>query len=79
MTHHSGMKFTTLDIDNDIRPTWNCAYLCKGGWWYWACYESNLNGMYTPPSTNPNIGITWFTWHGYMYSLKSTTMMIKKK
>ena len=32
------MKFTTIDADNDIHNTANCAASCTGGWWYDACY-----------------------------------------
>ena len=40
-----GTKFSTLDRDND---TWrnNCAERFKGAWWYTACLNSNLNGLY---------------------------------
>ena len=37
----NGMKFTTGDYDNDIRPDANCA-AGKGGWWYAFCGASVL-------------------------------------
>jgi len=35
---HSGMKFTTFDVDNDVHST-NCAKDYKGAWWYAACHH----------------------------------------
>ena len=32
MSYHNGMKFTTLDRDND-KSRVNCAQYYKGGWW----------------------------------------------
>ncbi|XP_076073742.1 microfibril-associated glycoprotein 4-like isoform X2 [Mytilus galloprovincialis] len=74
----NGQKFTTKDRDNDPFSG-NCATLYIGAWWYGACHSSNLNGKYYHVSKSPYAtGINWFTWHGHYYSLKSTTMMIRK-
>ncbi|CAC5377677.1 Fibrinogen-like protein 1,Angiopoietin-related protein 2,Ficolin-1 [Mytilus coruscus] len=77
-TTQNGQKFTTKDRDNDPYSG-NCATLYIGAWWYGACHSSNLNGKYYYVSKSPYAkGINWFTWHGHYYSLKSTTMMIRK-
>ena len=34
---HVGMKFSTIDVDNDNYPD-NCAAMYPGGWWYKDCY-----------------------------------------
>jgi len=39
--YHNGMKFSTYDQDNDLKPAVNCVSGRGGGWWhnncYWAC------------------------------------------
>ena len=38
----NGMQFSTLDVDNDQRPTGNCG--AWAGWWYNHCSSSKLTG-----------------------------------
>jgi len=50
----------------------------KGGWWYTACHDSNLNGRYLRgPHTTYADGVNWEHWKGHYYSLKFTEMKIK--
>ena len=47
-----------------------------------SCHNSHLNGVYyTDPKGAPEDteGITWYHWLGWGNSLKSSTMMIKRK
>ena len=49
---HNGMKFSTYDNDNDKSPN-NCAAQTpnardNGGWWYYSCWNINLNYQYNP-------------------------------
>ena len=71
----NGMKFATHDADSGI----HCARNYHGSWWYNMCFGANLNGRY---SSGPNIatgeGLVWYHWHGFDYSLKATTLMIRK-
>ena len=34
LKYNSGMKFTTLDRENDKHTVHNCAQFYKGGWWF---------------------------------------------
>jgi len=43
--YHNGMKFSTIDRDNDCYSG-SCASSHKGGFWYNSCYAVNLNGDY---------------------------------
>ena len=42
---HSQLKFSTFDSDNDKYKD-NCASIYKSGWWFSACFYTNLNGVY---------------------------------
>jgi len=41
LTTHSGMKFTTLDSDNDVAGT-NCAVERGGGFWWKKCGPAHI-------------------------------------
>ncbi|XP_052092426.1 ficolin-2-like [Mytilus californianus] len=78
LMEHDGQKFSTYDRDNDV-GSGSCAQGSKGAWWYSKCHQSNLNGLYLRGQNSQYaLGVVWKAWHGYYYSLKTTTMMIRK-
>ncbi|KAK3101155.1 hypothetical protein FSP39_001368 [Pinctada imbricata] len=70
---HDGMKFTTRDRDNDFKVNTNCAVSARGAWWYDACYDSNLNGMY---GVGDGRGLMWKNYLNDII-MKDTTMKLK--
>ena len=79
MRYHDGMKFSTFDADNDNKRFDNCAKSNNGGWWFNDCYTAQLNGQYLRTSYSSNeYGIHWNIFHPSNYSLKASTMMIKR-
>jgi hypothetical protein len=76
LDYHVGMKFSTLDSDNDLSSL-NCALntVSGGGWWFRSCHMSNLNGAYGSAITDR--GVNWNTWTGNTVSAKTTLMMIR--
>ena len=80
MAGNNGDQFSTRDRDNDGSSYWNCAQeFGGGGWWYKQCSAANLNAVYyDSPNTTDQTGIYWAHWHGYYYSLKASTIMVRK-
>jgi ficolin len=58
---HNGMKFTTIDKDNDNNAGANCATAFHGGWWYNSCHSFNPNGQYNNTKASGE-GINWNDW-----------------
>ncbi|XP_076839617.1 microfibril-associated glycoprotein 4-like [Brachyhypopomus gauderio] len=75
----NGMKFTTLDKDQDTHKELNCARSFLGGFWYSACHDTNPNGIYLwgRDGTHYAIGNVWSQWKGFDYGLKSIVMKIR--
>ncbi|XP_019643109.1 PREDICTED: fibrinogen C domain-containing protein 1-like [Branchiostoma belcheri] len=71
----NGMDFSTYDDDNDNLADGSCAVRFHGAWWYNACGESNLNGMYG--SEEYEKGLVWKTFRGLRESLKFTEMKVR--
>ncbi|KFB50580.1 AGAP011197-PA-like protein [Anopheles sinensis] len=71
---HKGMKFSTVDRDNDLADG-NCALRNGGGWWYFKCHPSNLNGYYL--NKMDWIAIIWHTFKNSTQGLAYTRMMIR--
>ena len=79
MAYHNGQRFSAKDKDSDT-STFNCANVYQGGWWYRSCHMANMNGLYMKgKNTSHSVGITWYQWKGFDYSLKRTTMMIRRE
>uniref|UniRef100_H2Z1F4 Fibrinogen C-terminal domain-containing protein n=1 Tax=Ciona savignyi TaxID=51511 RepID=H2Z1F4_CIOSA len=80
LLHHSGLPFSTKDMDNDFHPLrYNCAVNNHGAWWYGGCYYSNLNGEYLKCQTTTTRAASWRTFHGDHYSLKFIEMKIRPR
>ncbi|XP_038058731.1 fibrinogen C domain-containing protein 1-like [Patiria miniata] len=75
LTRHNGMMFSTNDRDKDIYDYDSCARLNKGGWWYRACYQSNLNGRFGQGEFQDHI--VWLAWKSDYYNIKRCAMKIK--
>ncbi|XP_071138527.1 ficolin-2-like [Mytilus edulis] len=80
LAYHHGLKFSTHDQDNTQTST-TCAATNKGAWWYKACSHSSLNGEYlkTNGRADQNMGINWEKFKGDRYSLKGSSMMLRRK
>ncbi|XP_052895089.1 ficolin-2-like [Anopheles moucheti] len=79
LSYSKGMKFSTFDADNDEWYS-HCAVDYYGAWWYNKCHESNLNGNYLRGVTKAYAtGMSWKTFRGLNYALKSSKMMIRPK
>ncbi|KAL4656025.1 angiopoietin-related protein 1-like [Arapaima gigas] len=79
LSSHNGKPFTTLDRDKDAFSG-NCAHFHKGGWWYNACGQTNLNGVWYSGGVYRSRfqdGIFWADYGGGFYSLKAVQMMIR--
>ena len=72
---HNGMKFSTIDRDNDKWSEGSCASDRTGAWWYNSCHNSNLNGVYSPGTETDGV-VQWEPWRNN-YSLNATTMKIR--
>ena len=85
LSNHSGMKFSTRDVDNDLAVNefgGSCAKRFSGAWWYHKCYKSNLNGKYYKlgdVTEGAFDGISWKPWKGPKYSMKKVEMKIRPR
>jgi hypothetical protein len=76
LSYQNKMKFTTQDVDNDIKPGFNCAQLWHGAWWFKECFYAHLNGKYIGGlHTQPWHGVIWDGFKGED-SLKSSEMKV---
>jgi len=76
LRQHNVMKFSTMDNDNDLRSSHNCAEYYHGAWWYNNCHDANLNGLYMTNTINAK-AVTWFGFNGSFLSLKFTEMKLR--
>lgn len=60
LSFHRGMKFSTVDEDNDPILLDACTNSHPGGWWFSNCLESNLNGVFNA-KTNTLATLYWKT------------------
>ncbi|KAK2884368.1 hypothetical protein Q8A73_020842 [Channa argus] len=73
LTYHNGQKFSTFDSSG------NCAKRHMGGFWFNSCHHANPNGVYRwgADGTISYVGVEWYQWKGYNYSLKKISMKIR--
>eukprot|EP00111_Clytia_hemisphaerica_P001666 TCONS_00004723-protein len=72
-------NFSTIDRDHDKSADKNCADLFgKGGWWFGACSNNQMNGRYILPgsSVDPKHGMYHSKWSPNE-SLKSSLFLIR--
>ncbi|XP_049915453.1 microfibril-associated glycoprotein 4-like isoform X1 [Epinephelus moara] len=79
LSYHNGQKFSTFDRDQDALEGGSCARTYLGAFWYNNCHSANPNGVYRwgADGTLFAVGVEWFHWKGYDYSLKAISMKIR--
>ena len=78
-----GMKFSSLDSDNDENSI-QCAIKYVSGWWHKSCFYVNFNGVFYQnyqPLEMMAKGIVWHRFHAHatLTPLKSSKMLIRRK
>ena len=79
LRRHNGMRFSTLDRDNDLYYLQNCAELTGGGgWWFRNCLRCNLNGMMFQTGYVGSDSFSGIRWSDaeYDYSFKQAVMLL---
>jgi len=71
----NGQKFSTPDRDNDNNKDHQCARYYTGGWWFDACLQTNLNGIWG--GTSSFKGVNWFPVTGDRSSLTFSEMKLR--
>ncbi|XP_019646432.1 PREDICTED: fibroleukin-like [Branchiostoma belcheri] len=77
---NDGMRFSTVDRDNDLNSGHCCQRRGQGGWWFGNCGNSFLNGRYLVScgrSCEVWQGVIWHSFTGSRESLKSVSMKIR--
>ncbi|KAI8489060.1 hypothetical protein Bbelb_332840 [Branchiostoma belcheri] len=77
---NDGMRFSTVDRDNDLNSGHCCQRRGQGGWWFGNCGNSFLNGRYLVScgrSCEVWQGVIWHSFTGSRGSLKSVSMKIR--
>lgn len=81
LSAHNGYSFSTIDRTNDKAPSCcPCVPAYGGGWWFYSCFEANLNGEFYS-ATDPRDefrGLIWEHWLGDV-SLMKTEMKIRSR
>ena len=82
LSYHNGMYFSTKDRDNDGNIGHCARDNTSGGFWFKICHYAGLTNYYGYSPTGdygkqPDDVITWNSWHGNHYSLKTAKMMIR--
>ncbi|XP_017288137.2 microfibril-associated glycoprotein 4-like [Kryptolebias marmoratus] len=74
LTYHSEQRFVTFDVSDG-----SCARSYQGAFWYKTCHYANPNGAYLwgAHSNFRAVGVDWYHWKGYEYSLKAISMKIR--
>ncbi|KAK6966009.1 BgMFREP17.2 [Biomphalaria glabrata] len=77
LRRQNNMFFSTLDSENDIYNTGNCAQRYLGAWWYKDCHDSNLNGQWGSKSYAE--GMNWYGLTKFDYSVTFSEMKIRER
>ena len=81
LARSKGMPFSTFDSDNDF-ASFNCAAYFRGGWWYSACFDCNLNNWF-PDTRTTRVGpksadfMSWKTWKNAFGDINFSEIKIK--
>jgi ficolin len=80
LTHHTNMRFSTHDMDQDLCEEYSCASGHSSGWWYNCCFHANPNGQMPPtsPVCASMMGLNWVDYKGFEYSLKTMLLKIRR-
>uniref|UniRef100_A0A1I8GX66 Fibrinogen C-terminal domain-containing protein n=1 Tax=Macrostomum lignano TaxID=282301 RepID=A0A1I8GX66_9PLAT len=76
LTYHKGMKFSTMDRDNDLSGS-SCSQSSggNGGWWFNSCSMSNPSGVYYTSAVTSRGRMCWPHTDGNN-ALKSIRLML---
>ena len=78
LSFQNGMKFSTIDEDNDTYTT-SCGVLTSSGNWFKDCFRAGLTHVYYHTSNTGQAwkGVIWYHWKGEYYSLKEAEMKLR--
>ena len=71
---HNNRAFSTPDRGKER----SCATSRRGGWWYHACADSNLNGLYLGEGQVAESGMSWYHWKNSYEVLKRSEMKMRR-
>ena len=79
LSYNKGVKFSTVDKDQDHRSDDRCTEIHQGAWWFNDCGTSQLTGHYHPTGRHNKRYqyLLWRDWKGNLYSYRKAEMMLR--